>query len=174
LLAELPVVRAIGEIGLDDGPGSPPLNEQIDTFEAQLAIARARRLAVVLHVVGLHDLALEILRRETPGKVVVHYFQGSWDLARRYLERGCYVAVGKPATRSENGALREAVRRLPADRLILETDTYPLPGRTTEPRDIAAICVALAKLRGELPEALAAMTTASYRRLFEQPADSLG
>lgn len=68
--------------------------------------------------------------------------------------------------RVENAALRAAVRGVPADHLRLETDTYPLPGRRTEPRDLAAICQAVAELRGETAAELAATTTANDRRLL--------
>jgi TatD DNase family protein len=52
------------------------------------------------------------------------------------------------------------------DRLLLETDTYPLPGRTTEPRDVAAVCAAVAELRGQTYEEIAAATTANFGRFI--------
>jgi TatD DNase family protein len=96
----------------------------------------------------------------------VHYFVGDADLARRYLDVGCDISVGKPVTRSENEALRETVTLIPPDRLLLETDTYPLPGRTTEPRDLPLICAAVAELQGASPARVAERTAASFERLF--------
>ena len=73
----------------------------------------------------------------------------------------------KPVTRLERADLREAIRGIPLDRLLLETDTYPLPGRTTEPRDIADIARAVGELRGESYEAIATATTTNFLRLFD-------
>ena len=67
-------------------------------------------------------------------------------------------------------ALRGAIGRIPLDRLLLETDTYPIEGRTTEPRDVAEVCRAVAELRGEPFEAVARATTANYLRLFSRRA----
>jgi TatD DNase family protein len=79
---------------------------------------------------------------------------------------GCHISVGKPVTRPDRVELRKAVRRIPLDRLLLETDTYPLPGRTTEPRDVVEICRAVAELHGVSFEEVAEATTANYLRLF--------
>ena len=73
---------------------------------------------------------------------------------------------GKPATRPERLALREAVRWIPLNRLLLETDTYPLPGRATEPRDIHVVCQTVADLKGLSFETVAEATTSNYLRLF--------
>jgi TatD DNase family protein len=60
-----------------------------------------------------------------------------------------------------------AVGDVPGGRLLLETDTYPIPGRTTEPRDLVQVCRSVAELRGEAPEAVARATTAKFARLLE-------
>jgi TatD DNase family protein len=164
LLAQ-PEVAAIGEVGLDES-GAAPLAAQERFFTACLGLAAEHRLPLALHVVGAHRRAQEILAAHGPLSSVVHYFQGDAALARRYLALGCCLSVGKPVTRPERRALRGAVRDLPLERLLLETDTYPLPGRTTEPGDVAEICRAVARLK-ELPfETVAQVTTANYRRLF--------
>ena len=83
-----------------------------------------------------------------------------------YLGIGCFISLGKPVTRPERGALREAARHIPLDRLLLETDTYPLPGRATEPRDVAAICQTIATLRALSFDEVATATTQNFARLF--------
>jgi TatD DNase family protein len=98
--------------------------------------------------------------------VIVHYFVGDEALAAAYLGCGCALSVGKPATRAENAALRAAVPTIPPERLLLETDSYPLPGRTTEPRDLVHVCQAVAELRGESPRGVAQATTHNFRRLL--------
>ena len=166
-LAMLGGVAAIGEVGLDaDGPD---IEEQLYFLEACLDLADEMRLPLVLHVVGppnVHDPALQQLVTRAPVEAVVHYFVGDAELARRYLDVGCDISVGKPATRPQHAALREAVATIPLERLLLETDTYPMPGRTTEPRDLVSVCTAVAKLQG-VPSALVAeRTVANFERLF--------
>lgn len=171
-LAASPDVVAIGEVGLDAGTGNDALEAQERFLLGCLELARARGLPLVLHVVGAHEAALALLRPWAPIPAVVHYFVGDAALARRYLELGCLISVGKPATRPSEVALREALVEIPIDRLLLETDTYPLPGRATEPRDAAKVCAAVARLRGLEPAVVAARTTESFLRLFSREANT--
>ena len=154
---------AIGEIGLDDG--APDLAVQARFLDRCLGLAADAQLPVVLHVVGqpeTHLAALEIVARHPTVRTVAHYFVSDADLAHRYVETGCWIAVGKPVTRTAEVAVREALRVIPPDRLLLETDTYPLPGRTTEPRDVAEICTAVAALTHRTYDEVAAATTAAF------------
>ena len=165
-LAQQPCVAAIGEVGLDDSVGPEHLPAQIAFFGNCLDLAAELDKAVALHVVGAHRQAREMLAGHRTLRTVVHYFQGDVELARRYLDLGCHISVGKPVTRPDRAELREAVRQVPLDRLLLETDTYPLPGRTTEPRHVVDVCRAVAELHGVTFEEVAEATTASYLRLF--------
>jgi TatD DNase family protein len=154
---------AIGEVGLD--AGAPDLEAQQRFLDACLGLAADRGLPVVLHVVGeraVHEAALAIVGRHPTVRTVAHYFVGGRDLARRYLEHGCWISVGRPATRPAEAAVRAAIPTIPLDRLLLETDTYPLPGRTTEPQDVATVCAAVAELTGRPYEEIAEATTASF------------
>lgn len=166
-LAGMPGVAAIGEVGLDDQPGDAErLARQARFLEGCLDLARARGLPVVLHVVGAHRQALALLRPRAPLRAVVHYFVGDARLAERYLDLGCLISVGKPVTRRSETALRRALAVIPLDRLLLETDTYPLPGRATEPRDVALVCAAVAEVRRLEPAEVAARTSENYLATF--------
>ena len=162
-------MRAIGEVGLDYAPTAAPPDVQRAFLIDCLDLAQQLGRAVALHVVGAraHADALALLAARTAGPpVIVHYFVGDEHLAAAYLAVGCALSVGKPVTRPENAALRAAVRTIPPERLLLETDAYPLPGRTTEPRDVVDICRAVAALRDEPPEVVARTTTDNFRRLL--------
>jgi TatD DNase family protein len=165
-------VAAIGEVGLElaEDADAETAARQRRFFEGCLELAATLELPLALHVVGKagHEATLGLLGRlgGPPAGAVVHYFVGDAALARRYLEAGCHISVGKPVTRPPGRALREAVARAPLERLLLETDTYPLPGRATEPRDVADVCRAVAELRGLDPAEGAARTTENYVRLF--------
>jgi TatD DNase family protein len=154
---------AIGEVGLDDG--APDFEGQQRFLAACMGLAEERGLPLVLHVVGAlatHQAALGIVGQHPRVRTVAHYFVGEPDLARRYLERGCWISVGRPVTRPSDLAVRAALPTIPLDRLLLETDTYPLPGRTTEPRDVATVCAAVAELTGRSYEEIAEATTTSF------------
>ena len=154
---------AIGEVGLDEG--APDLAAQERFLAGCASLAVERDLPLVLHVVGreeIHARALEIVQAQGKARAVAHYFVGGPELAARYLEAGCWISVGRPATRPTEVAVRLAVPTIPLDRLLLETDTYPLPGRTTEPKDVATVCAAVAEITGREYAEVAAATTASF------------
>lgn len=168
------VVVAIGEAGIDLMDAQAPLDIQRLAFRMQLHLAYYLKLPLILHNQGAEDHCQEILqavrqeRRFAP-RVIVHYFVGDAASARRWLALGCTLSVGRPVTRPENTALREAVAVIPLKRLLLETDTYPLPDRTTEPADIAQIAQAVAELKQMPLQKIAEQTTANFCRLFRVP-----
>lgn len=166
-LAREPVVGFVGEIGVDTVDARLPWSDQVDLLRAQLALARRVQKPVNLHLRGGIEPALAGLESEGSAAIggVFHYFVGDEDLARRILDCGLRLSVGKPVTRSENVGLRRAIRQIPLDRLLLETDTYPLPGRTTEPADVRHVAQAVADLKGLPVEEVAAATSENVRRL---------
>ena len=83
---------------------------------------------------------------------------------------GCALSVGRPVTRLENTALREAVAAIPLERLLLETDTYPLPGRDTEPAHIVQIAQAVAEIKRLPVQKIAEQTTANFCHLLRMDA----
>jgi len=166
-LAADPAVAVWSECGLDYRDGQAPPAAQRAAFARQLALARAHGLAAIVHVVDAADDALAVLAdADMAGRAAVHYFVGDQALAERYLAAGLSLSVGKPVTRPENAALRAAIRATPLDRLLVETDTYPLPGRTTEPADARLVAAAVADLRGVSAAAVARATATNLARLL--------
>jgi TatD DNase family protein len=168
-LARDPDVGFIGEIGLDAVEARVGVGVQVEAFRAQLDLAGRLGRPVNLHLRGAVGEAIDLLSELDYSRrpaAVVHYFVGGPDLARRYLDLGLYLSIGKPVTREENLELRAAVREIPLERLLLETDSYPLPGRRTEPRDIGVVAAAVAALKGLDPVEVADVTTANLLRLL--------
>lgn len=167
-LARDPTVGFIGEIGLDSVDAKIPLHQQRIAFVAQLELAQTLELPVNLHVRGAFDEAFAALEQVgvPEAGAVVHYFVGDATLAHRALDLGLYISVGKPVTRLENAQLRQAIAKIPLDRLLLETDSYPLPGRKTEPADVALVAGAVADLFARPTEEIAEATMANLRRLL--------
>ena len=162
-----PSVGCIGEIGIDTVDGAVGRERQVVAFREQLALAGRLALPVNLHLRGDLEVALDVLTRDgVASGGIVHYFVGSDTDARRFLSLGLLISVGKPVTRPENATLRQVVSQIPLERLLLETDGYPLPGRTTEPADVNRVAEAVAELRGTTLNNVAAVTTENLRRIL--------
>ena len=171
-LAQHGEVVAIGEIGLDYYRDLSPRDVQRRVFEEQLELARRLALPVCLPNRESTDDLLAILRAAGPAhRGVVHSFLGDADLAATFLGLGFHLAIGGPVTFPKNGALREAARRIPLERLLVETDCpyltpVPYRGRRNEPSYVRYAVQAIAELRGIEVEEVAQTTTENAIRLF--------
>jgi TatD DNase family protein len=172
-LARHPDVVALGETGLDFHYNFSPPAAQRAAFARTVHLARALGRPLVVHVREAHVEAAELLRSEGAAAVggVIHCFSGAREDARRYLDLGFHVSVAGIVTFRNAGAVREAVRTMPLERLLVETDApylAPVPhrGRRNEPAHVRVVAEAIAAVRGEPFAAVAAATTANARRLF--------
>lgn len=165
---------ALGEIGLDYYV--PDLDHELQQyyFQAQLEIARELDLPVIVHARrAVEDVVLAL--RRVPGlRGVVHSFAGSEQQAERLYEIGFFLGMGGPVTYPRAKRLRQVVARMPIEHLLLETDAPDQPnaghqGARNEPARMRETLQAIAELRGESPEAVAAATTANACRLFGLP-----
>ena len=168
LLCQAKVV-AVGETGLDYHYGAECRDEQRTLFEAQLELARQLELPVVIHTRDANADTEAILRGHD-GAVVMHCFSepGLLDAA---LERGWYISFAGNLTYPRAQELREAASRVPADRLLAETDSpylapQPVRGRTNEPAFVNHTLAALAEVRGEDAGELAARIDANATAAF--------
>lgn len=160
-------VVAIGEIGLDYYWEKDEERRALQRrmFARQLALARSLDLPVCIHDREAHGDLMAILRTEGRGnRGVIHCFSGSWEMARELLRLGWYLGVDGPLTYKNAAKLPDIVRRMPADRLLVETDSpylSPLPyrGKRNEPAFVRLTAEYAARLRGETPEDFAARTT---------------
>jgi TatD DNase family protein len=172
-LAAAPGVVGIGETGLDFHYDHSPRPAQRAAFARHVALARACGLPLVVHVREAHREAAELLAAEGIADVggVIHCFTGDRDDARRYLDLGLHVSVAGIVTFKSADALRDAVRHVPADRLMIETDApylAPVPhrGQRNEPAHVRVVAETVATVRGEPFAAVAAATAANARRVF--------
>lgn len=164
-------VVVLSETGLDRADGAPDFAMQERAFQAQIALARRHGLPLVFHNRGATEEAMRTLAEEHAGDVggAAHYFQGDLHAAERFIGLGFNISLGKPLLRLPE--LQEAARRLPIDRIVLETDSYPQPfkrkrDRWTEPADIALVAAKLAELRGITVEEVEARTTDNVMRML--------
>jgi TatD DNase family protein len=165
-----PRVVAAGEMGLDYHYDHAPRDVQRTVFEAQLALAVEAGVPVVIHAREADADVAAILRNQPAARVILHSFSSGTALLEAGLELGHYLSFSGMVT-FRNWALDDAVRAVPAERLLLETDApylAPVPqrGKRNEPAFVRHTAERLAVVRGEAPEALIAQTTTNARRLF--------
>jgi TatD DNase family protein len=154
LVADSRVV-AVGEIGLDFYRRRSPLEAQRYWFHRQLEFAQAHHKAVVIHTREATDATLEVLRDHRSGLQggVMHCFQGRLKEAHAFLDLGLHLSFSGTLTYPKAEPLREVARRLPLDRILVETDCPYLPpqpwrGKRNEPAYVVATAQQLAALRG--------------------------
>ena len=160
---------AVGETGLDYHYGAETKDEQLRLFEAQLRLASELRLPVVIHTREANDDTAAILRRHV-GTVIMHCFSEPGLLAAG-LERGWYFSFAGNVTYPKATELRHAAAEVPADRILVETDSpylapQPLRGRPNEPANVVHTLAALAAARGEEADELAVQIDANATAAF--------
>lgn len=172
---------AVGEIGLDFHYAPATAAEQCERFAAQLAVAAAHRMPVIVHSRDADEATLATLRAAAGGwgaggtvPGVLHCFTGSAAFAQDLVALGLHISFSGILTFRNADALRAVARSVPDDRLLIETDTpylAPVPhrGHRNEPAFVVEVARVLAEVRGTTLEAIANLTDANARRLFGAP-----
>jgi TatD DNase family protein len=165
--------RAIGEIGLDYHYDFSPRDVQHEVFRAQIRLALARDLPIVIHTREAEDDTLRIIREEGQGRLrgVFHCFTGDQAAAARALATGFFLSIPGVATFPKAETLRQAVALVPADRLLVETDSpylapIPFRGKRNEPAYVARVVELLATIRNVTTATIADETDRNFARLF--------
>jgi TatD DNase family protein len=169
-----PKAVAVGETGLDYHRDLAPRKRQAEVFQAQRALAVERGLPLVVHTRAADEDTVAALRRLPAGVAVVLHCFSSAALLEPALERGWYVSFAGNVTYPKAPELRWAAARVPAERLLVETDSpylapQPVRGRRNEPAYVVHTLAALAEVRGEDSTALAARIDANAAQLFALP-----
>ena len=183
-LADHPKVVAIGETGLDyyrtDGDPAVLNAWQRERFRVHVRAARATGKPLIVHTRSAADDTLAILREEGADAVggVMHCFTESWAVARAALDLGLHISMSGIVTFRNAESLREVARRVPLDRLLIETDApylapVPFRGKTNEPSFVRFVAGCLAELRGQTAERIAEITTENFFNLFNIPRNYL-
>lgn len=172
-LAEDPRNVAIGETGLDYYRSEGDLNWQQERFRNHVAAARACGKPLIIHTRAARADTIRILReseaRDAGG--VMHCFTEDWETAKAALDLGFFISFSGILTFKSAADLREVAQRVPADRLLIETDSpylAPIPhrGKSNQPRWVAHVAECLAGLRGLEVEDVVALTGDNFAALF--------
>ena len=167
-----PEIVAVGECGLDYHYNHSPPAVQREAFAAQIALAKAHDLALVVHTREAWDDTVDVLTAEgVPARTVIHCFTGGAAEARRCLDIGAYVSFSGIVTFKAADDVREAATICPLDRLLVETDApylAPVPhrGKPNEPAWVALVGAAVAGVKGLDPAAVAEASWENLEAVF--------
>ena len=172
-------IIAWGEIGLDYHYDNSPREVQREVFTRQLRMARDLSLPVVIHSREADADTLETLRAESNGAGragIMHCFGGGYELAAGVLELGFMISFAGNVTFKKAEALRDVARRVPLERLLIETDCpfltpVPFRGRRNEPARVVETASALAELHGISAAEFGRITTGNFQRFFNLSLD---
>jgi TatD DNase family protein len=175
MLARKEKVVAYGEIGLDFFRNLSPRDVQIKRFGEQLDLAEELDLPVVIHDREAHRETLEILKGwKGKKRGVVHCFSGDRAMARQCVDLGFFISIPGPITFPKSDKLREIVKDLPFDRLLIETDCpyltpNPHRGKRNEPAYVVHTARSIAEIKGVSLEEVGRITSQNAKEIFNLP-----
>lgn len=172
-LADHPKVVAIGETGLDYHWHKDAPEWQRERFRTHIRAARATGKPLIVHTRSAADDTLRLMREERAGEVggVMHCFTESWEMAEGALALGFYISFSGIVTFRSARELKEVAKRVPLERLLIETDApylAPMPhrGKTNEPGWVVHVAEEIARLRDEPLARIEQASTDNFFRLF--------
>jgi len=171
-------VVGIGETGLDFFRNRSPREAQRNAFREQIRLARRRNLPVIVHDRIAHGEILSILAEENAAEVggIIHCFSGDYEMASKAIGMNFLISIPGAITYKGSEVQAEAVRKIPLEKLLIETDCpflAPLPhrGKTNEPAFVPLVARKIAEIKGLAPEDVGRVTTLSALRIFRIPAE---
>lgn len=174
-LANHPRVVAIGETGLDYFRLKGDLEWQRERFRTHIRAAREAGKPLIIHSREAAADTLRLLREEKADEVggVMHCFTESWEVAEAAMELGFYISFSGIVTFKNAEALREVARRVPLERMLIETDSpylapVPLRGKTNEPAYVRHVAEEIARVKGIDVAEVGRATSGNFFKLFKQ------
>ena len=173
-LAEHPKVVAIGETGLDYFRSEGDLDWQRDYFRRHIAAAKLARKPLIIHSREARADTIRIMREEGAAEVggVMHCFTEDWDMAQAAMDMNFYISFSGIVTFKSAAQLQDVARRMPLERMLVETDSpylapIPFRGKPNQPAYVLHVAEFIAQLRGVKLAEIAAATTKNFYTLFK-------
>lgn len=169
-------VVGVGETGIDKHYSAETLEIQIESFVRHARVAEELAKPLIVHTRDAVTETLDVIRRhvnpETAG--VLHCFTESWDMARAALDMNFYISISGIVTFRNAQALRDIVKKIPLDRILVETDSpwlapVPFRGKKNEPRHVRQVAECVAELKQVPLAELAEATSRNFDQLFRIP-----
>ncbi|MCG7900092.1 MAG: TatD family hydrolase [Candidatus Thiodiazotropha weberae] len=172
-LAQHPKVVAIGETGLDYFHGKGDLDWQRNRFRQHIEAAKQAKLPLIIHTRDAREDTLSIMQSQGADQAggVMHCFTENWSMAERAIEMGFFISFSGIITFKNAADLREVVKRVPMQQLLIETDSpylapVPYRGKPNQPIYVHQVAECVAEIKGLGVEEVAVQTTENYYRCF--------
>ena len=174
-LSQAPKVVAIGETGLDNHYSADSIDWQTQSFINHLTASREVNKPVIVHTREAREQTLSLLRQYASDAAgVMHCFTETWEMAKAALDLGFYISFSGIVTFKNAQDLRDVVTKVPADRLLVETDSpwlapVPYRGKQNEPQYVREVAQCVAELKQMHLQELSEVTSENFFRLFKIP-----
>lgn len=172
-IAEQPNIVAIGETGLDYFRSEGDLEWQRDRFRRHITAAKESKKPLIIHMRDATEDTLRVLREEKADEIggVMHCFVEDWETAQKAMDLNFYISFSGIVTFNSAGELKQVAKQMPADKMLVETDSpylapVPFRGKPNEPAYVRNVAEYIAQLRETSIEEIASQTTENYFRLF--------
>jgi len=166
-------VVALGETGLDYYYSAEKADIQKLSFVNHLKAGAKTQLPVIIHTRDAREDTISLMKEHACGEAagVMHCFTESWEMAEQALDLNFYISISGIVTFKNAEALRDVTRKIPLDRLLVETDSpylapVPFRGKPNEPKYVREVAEYIAELRGISLEKLASITSENFNNLF--------
>lgn len=176
LLAQLATherVVAVGETGLDYFYAPETKTLQLDSFVKHIQVANQLNKPLIIHTRDAQTDTIDIMKAHNADKCrgVLHCFTESWDMAKKALDMGFYISFSGIVTFKSASELRDVAKKVPADRILIETDSpylapVPFRGKQNQPAYVVKVAELLAQLRQTSVEEVAQQTADNFDQLF--------
>jgi TatD DNase family protein len=180
-LSATPKVVAIGETGLDYFHGEGDLAWQRERFRRHIRAAVAANKPLIIHTRQARSDTIAIMREEGAVEAggVMHCFTEDWSMAQQALEMGFYISFSGIITFKNAAELREVVKQVPMEQLLIETDSpylapVPFRGKPNQPIYVQKVAECVAELKGLTPEQVSEQTSGNFVRCFPQVTSRFG
>jgi len=167
-------IIAIGETGLDYFRSEGDVEWQRDRFRTHIAAAKKCQKPLIIHTREAREDTIRILKEENAAEAggVMHCFTETWEMAQAAMEMNFYISFSGIVTFKTATELKEVAKKVPFDRMLIETDSpylAPVPhrGKQNEPAYVKYVAETIAELRGVSVEEVAEKTTENFHRLFK-------
>lgn len=172
-LAMLPKVVAVGETGLDNFYSADSFEWQYESFTRHLLASKQVEKPLIVHARDARDETIKLLKQHQSNSAgVLHCFTETWEMAKAAMDFGYYISFSGIVTFKNAGELREVVKKIPLDRILVETDSpwlapVPYRGKQNEPKNVYEVAQCVAEIKGISLEELADITTNNFFNLFK-------
>jgi TatD DNase family protein len=172
-LAMLPKVIAVGETGLDNYYSADRFDWQYESFTRHLLASKQVEKPLIVHTRDARDETIKLLKHHQSNSAgVLHCFTETWEMAKAAMDFGYYISFSGIVTFKNAVELREVVKKIPLDRILVETDSpwlapVPYRGKQNEPKNVYEVAQCIAQIKGISLEELADITTNNFFNLFK-------